>query len=143
MPRFTPVVLAALALLVATPTAFAAAPTRAERSLLAAVNDARAARGLRAVRFAWPLQDRAHRHAAYLLRTDRFGHGSLSPGVRENLAWGTANAGGPRQIVRTWLRSPGHRANLLWRGARRSGVGVARGEFRGYADATVAALRLR
>jgi uncharacterized protein YkwD len=42
-----------------------------------------------------------------------------------------------------WLDSAGHRRNLLWRGARRAGVGVARGSYHGYSDARVAVLRLR
>lgn len=136
------VAVAVLALCAAAPVA-GAAPTRGERALLAAVNEARAAHGLRPVRLAWPLQDRAHRYAAYLLRTDRFAHAPLPRGVRENLAWGTPNASAARQIVRMWLESPGHRANLLWRGARRAGVGLARGEFRGYVGVRIAVLRLR
>jgi len=135
--------LAALLLLVAAPTASAAPPTRGERALLAAVNEARRAHGVRPVRLAWPLQDRSHRYAVRLLRTNAFRHASFAPGVRENLVWATANVAGPRRLVRMWLHSPGHRANLLWRGARRAGVGVARGAYRGHRDVRLAVLRLR
>jgi uncharacterized protein YkwD len=121
----------------------AATPTRSERAVLAVVNETRAARDLPRVRFGWPLQRRTHAYARYLLRTGTFGHADLAPGTRENLAWGPAAALTARRVVRLWLRSPGHRATLLWRGARRAGVGVARGPYRGEPDARVVVLRLR
>jgi uncharacterized protein YkwD len=133
-----------LASLAGAPAASAAPPTAAERALLRAVNDARTARGLRPLRFAWPLQDRSHAYARWLLRTNSFLHSpSLSPNTRENLAWATSNIASARRIVRMWLGSPGHRAALLWRTARRAGVGLARGSYRGYPDVRVAVLRLR
>ncbi len=135
---------AVVAVLAVAPAASASPPSPAERSLLAAVNDARTARGLRPVRFAWPLQDRSHAYARWLLQTNSFVHASaLPPNTRENLAWATANIASARRIVRMWLASPGHRAALLWRGARRAGVGVARGSYQGYPDVRVAVLRLR
>lgn len=143
MRRLTTAVLLGAILLVAAPTASAGNPTRTERALLVQINKARASHGLRAVRFAQPLQTRSHRYAVRLLRTDRFAHASLPPGTRENLAWATTNVASTRRIVRMWLSSPGHRATLLWRGARHAGVGVARGEFQGYRDVRMAVLRLR
>jgi uncharacterized protein YkwD len=146
MPRaLRGVVLALVATiaLAAVSPASAGRPTRFERALLAAINQARAAHGLHRVRFAQPLQTRSHRYAVRLIKTDQFAHaGNLPPYTNENLAWGTTGIMGPRQIVRMWLRSSGHRANLLWRTARRAGVGVARGEFRGYSDVRVAVARL-
>jgi uncharacterized protein YkwD len=133
---------ASVSLLMVSP-ASAGSPTRFERALLSAINQARAAQGLHRVRFAQPLQTRSHRYAVRLIRTDQFRHaGNLPAYTNENLAWGTTGIMGPRRIVRMWLLSPGHRANLLWRGARRAGVGVARGEFRGYSDVRVAVARL-
>ena len=129
--------------LAAAAPAQAAPPTRGERALLAAVNGARTSRGLRPVRLVQPLQTRSHDYARWLLRTDAFAHASLQPGTRENLAWATVNIASARRIVRMWLESPGHRANLLWRGARRAGVGIARGHYRGYRDVRMAVLRLR
>jgi uncharacterized protein YkwD len=40
-----------------------------------------------------------------------------------------------RAIVKTWLASPGHRANLLHPGYRIVGVGALRGTFSGYRGA--------
>ena len=122
----------------------AARPTAVERAVVRVVNDARAARSIAPVRFAWPLQARSHRYAAYLRRTGRFEHaGGLPPRTRENLAWATANVASAHAIIRIWLRSPSHRANLLWPSARRIGLGVARGPYRGYRDVRVAVARLR
>jgi uncharacterized protein YkwD len=45
----------------------------------------------------------------------------------ENLEWGTGSLATPRGAVRAWLNSPPHRANLLKRGYREVGIGVALG----------------
>jgi uncharacterized protein YkwD len=45
----------------------------------------------------------------------------------ENLEWGTGDLATPRGAVRAWLKSPPHRANLLKRGYRQVGIGVALG----------------
>ena len=44
----------------------------------------------------------------------------------ENLAWGSHNLATPRAIVRSWMRSPGHRANILQPRYRHIGVGIVR-----------------
>jgi uncharacterized protein YkwD len=45
----------------------------------------------------------------------------------ENLEWGTGSLATPRGAVQAWLDSPPHRANLLKRGYREVGIGVALG----------------
>ena len=45
----------------------------------------------------------------------------------ENIAWGLRNDGTPRNIVQAWMRSPGHRANILNRTFRDIGVGFMHG----------------
>ena len=45
----------------------------------------------------------------------------------ENIAWGTRNRGTPKSIVRSWMHSPPHRANILNPQFRHLGVGFARG----------------
>jgi uncharacterized protein YkwD len=44
----------------------------------------------------------------------------------ENLAWGGGGLATPRQIVRSWMHSPGHRANILQPRFREVGIGVVR-----------------
>jgi uncharacterized protein YkwD len=45
----------------------------------------------------------------------------------ENLAWGTGSLSTPRGVLRAWMDSPGHRANILRRSYRELGVGVVVG----------------
>ena len=45
----------------------------------------------------------------------------------ENLAWGTGRLGTPRGVVRAWMQSPGHRANILRGSYRELGIGVVTG----------------
>jgi uncharacterized protein YkwD len=73
----------------------------------------------------------------------RIRHTNYLRGVRawrvgENLAWGAGTAGTPARIVRAWMRSAGHRRNILDPSFREIGVGVAAGAPRG-AGAAVAA----
>lgn len=42
----------------------------------------------------------------------------------ENIAWGTLWLGTPRAIVKAWMASPGHRANILNRAYRFTGIGI-------------------
>jgi uncharacterized protein YkwD len=47
--------------------------------------------------------------------------------VGENLAWGTGTLATPRAMVRAWMQSADHRANLLDRHFADVGIGVAAG----------------
>ena len=129
------------------PAAQATTLSQSERTLLDAVNDVRAARDLRPLRIDTTLVRAARDYSATLIRRDVFTHGSLGPrlaryGARgpvygENLAWGMGERATARAIVRSWMASPGHRANLLRPGWTRIGIGARTGTFLGYADATV------
>ncbi len=43
----------------------------------------------------------------------------------ENLAWGTGTLSTPQAIVRSWMSSPPHRANILHGAFRDTGIGVS------------------
>ncbi len=45
--------------------------------------------------------------------------------VGENLAWGETVKSSPAMIVSMWMKSPGHRANILEPGYREIGIGMA------------------
>ena len=45
----------------------------------------------------------------------------------ENLAWGTGSLATPRAIMKAWMDSPGHRANVVKRAYREIGIGVVTG----------------
>jgi uncharacterized protein YkwD len=89
----------------------------------------------------------ARTNSRHVLRRDVLTHGdsrrriaasgAVGPRFGENLAWRIRRDAMPRAIVRGWLRSPGHRANLLRRGSIRLGIGRTVGNFRGVARATV------
>lgn len=44
--------------------------------------------------------------------------------IGENIAWGSMWLASPRAIVRAWMASPDHRANILERAYRFTGVGI-------------------
>lgn len=54
----------------------------------------------------------------------------------ENIAWGSGGAATPAQIVSAWMRSSGHRANILNRSFREIGIGIALGAPNGGSGAT-------
>jgi len=63
-----------------------------------------------------------------LMRMRRMGYISSSRvgfAVGENIAWGSLWLGTPKAIVATWMASPGHRANILDRHFRDTGIGVS------------------
>ena len=121
--------------------------TSSEASILGAVNSVRAAHGLARLSSDGPLIRAARSHSARLMRIDAFTHGSFAsrlaafgargPRFGENIAWGTGSRASARSIVRAWLASPGHRANLLRPGFRRIGIGARVGTFQGHGGATV------
>jgi uncharacterized protein YkwD len=45
----------------------------------------------------------------------------------ENIAWGSGELATPGAIVRSWMHSAGHRRNILDRGFRNIGIGIASG----------------
>ncbi|MGZ4277018.1 MAG: CAP domain-containing protein [Solirubrobacteraceae bacterium] len=61
------------------------------------------------------------------VRATAYLHRAGSYSIGENIAWGGGYLGTPRAIVRAWMHSAGHRANLLSPAFRDVGVGVAAG----------------
>jgi uncharacterized protein YkwD len=57
-------------------------------------------------------------------RTGYISRRGASYEVGENIAWGSLWLGTPKAIVAGWMRSPGHRANILDRRFRDTGIGV-------------------
>ena len=121
--------------------------TQSERALLGAVNGVRASHGLRPLRVDTALVRAARSYSARLIRTGTFTHGAMGarlaehgargPVFGENLAWGVGSRATAGAIVRGWMASPGHRANLLRPGWNRIGLGALRGTFQGHRGATV------
>jgi uncharacterized protein YkwD len=133
-----------------------ASRAQASAALLCLVNRERAARGVRALTRDRRLAGVARRHARDLVRHHFFSHDSPRRGslrarvarsgwtrgrsrwvVGENLATGRGRAASPRRIVRAWMASPGHRANILGPSFSSAGLGIARGMPNGGRGRTV------
>lgn len=116
------------------------------RATLCLLNHERARHGLGHLRSDDRLRTAAKRHSGHMARANFFDHtspsgSSMTDRVRragylrgsggwalgENIAWGTGALATPQAIVEAWMRSPGHRANILTGSFREIGVGVASG----------------
>ena len=117
------------------------------KATLCLLNAERRSRGLARLRSEGQLTKAAHLFSADMVSDRFFNHVSpsgstlnsrvrrtsyLRGGVRrwslgENLAWGAGKRATPRSIVDTWMKSPGHRANILDKRFRHVGVGVVIG----------------
>jgi uncharacterized protein YkwD len=125
----------------------AKALNRTEARLVRAVNSVRAAHGLRPLRVDRALESAARAHSADMLGHGYFDHGDFGrrmqayrargPILGENIAWGSGTYARVRTIIRLWMASPEHRANLLRPGYRRIGIGAAAGNFDGESDAVI------
>lgn len=114
-----------------------------EKRLVARINDARAARGLRRLRIGPRIQRGSHDWARHLIRADAFYHARLGFGTSENIAWGSCSWMSAGRMVRMWLGSAPHRANLLDRSVHYVGAGVSAGRWRGYNCVRMAVSRFR
>lgn len=119
---------------------------RLERKVRCLINRRRVRRGLAPLRYNRCLDRAAERHVRDMVRHRYFAHSSRrggTPGQRaraagyppraggwsvaENLGWGMGRSASPHLIVRAWLRSPGHRANIFLRRHRDVAVAVLPG----------------
>jgi uncharacterized protein YkwD len=111
---------------------------------LCELNRERARHGLHRLELNKRLSKAARRHARDMARRNYFSHDTLGGGsfvdrirrvgylrgafrwvVGENLAWGSRGFSRPRVIMRMWMKSPGHRANILNGSFREIGIGLA------------------
>jgi uncharacterized protein YkwD len=141
------------------PDAGSVAEVRA--AVLCLHNRVRAERGLPPLREHAKLREAAEGHSDDMVARGYFSHDApdgddmvdriLSTGyargadawsVGENIAYATGELATAAQIHRAWMRSPGHRANILRRPFREIGIGIALGapvEARGQDGATYTA----
>jgi uncharacterized protein YkwD len=128
----------------AVPTA--ATIVQARHATLCLLNQQRHMHGLRRLRSNLRLRSAATAYSWAMVRDDFFNH--VSPGgstlagrvrktaylssargwmLGENLAWGAGDLATPRQTVRAWMHSAGHRHNILTGRFREIGIGIAPG----------------
>jgi uncharacterized protein YkwD len=125
-----------------------------EAAMACLINYARQQAGLPRLNGLRKLDAAASNKAADILRCNEFSHeacgrdflywfrrsGYLNSRcwkAGENLAWGTGNLGTPRSVMKAWLRSPLHRANLLGSDYNQFGISLRVGGLSGSADAHV------
>jgi uncharacterized protein YkwD len=114
------------------------------RATLCELNRERAHARLRPLKINSKLSRAARRHVRDMARRNYFSHDTLGGGsfvdrirragylrgarswvVGENLAWGSRRYSRPSVIMRMWMHSPGHRANILNASFKEIGIGVA------------------
>jgi uncharacterized protein YkwD len=130
-----------------------ASPEVQEQSMRCMTDFARARAGLGALDDSQQLDLSAREKAADVLRCNSFSHtacgreftywirqvGYVSEScwhVGENLAWGTGTYGTVRSIFQAWMRSPGHRQNILGN-YEDLGLSLKVSEFEGHAETAV------
>jgi uncharacterized protein YkwD len=120
---------------------------QARKAIMCLLNEERTSRGLPAFDRSKKLQRAAQKHSARMRGSGCFDHecpgeadlvsrlGSvkyllnslLSWICAENIAWGQRSAGTPNAIMDAWMKSDGHRANILNGDLRQVGIGFAKG----------------
>jgi uncharacterized protein YkwD len=114
------------------------------RATLCELNRERAHHGLRRLKLNKKLSRAARRHARDMAKRNYFSHETLGGGsfvdrirregylrgarswmVGENLAWGSRGYSRPSVIMRMWMKSQGHRANILNGSFKEIGIGLA------------------
>lgn len=121
--------------------------SRVRHATLCLVNRERTKRGRRALKRNRTLERVATRYTKRMVSEDFFDHvapdgSDLTHRIRrtsylkgswkrwsigENIAWGMGALGTPKEIVAGWMKSPGHRRNILDRRFREAGFGVVAG----------------
>jgi uncharacterized protein YkwD len=119
---------------------------KARKATLCLINKQRAKHRAPRLKAKYSLRRAAKRHTRRMLKKSCYSHtcpgeadlvgrinatGYLpcgcSWGVGENIAYGFERRSSPRAIVKAWMKSPPHRANILNRSFEHVGVGIKRG----------------
>lgn len=125
--------LTAIALVVvpAAPSSVAMSSSTFDKKLFKQTNTSRDFRDVKKLKYSSCLNRYAQRQARRMADRKKMYHQNLGPVLRkckaravaENVAHGFTS---PRANVRAWLKSPGHRKNMLSRTYTRLGTGVAK-----------------
>jgi uncharacterized protein YkwD len=119
----------------------------ARKAVMCLINKERDKRGLKDFDHNKKLQEASQNHSDFMQRRHCFSHqcpgeasltgrlqkvGWLTGGLSawaygENIAWGSGGNGTPEKIVKSWMNSSGHRANILSSRFDEIGVGYTKG----------------
>lgn len=123
-----------------------------EKAMLVKHNRARANKGLKKLCVHPALQKAAEAHSQDMIDKDYFSHDSKDGStfdqrikregynyrtVGENIAYGSGSLGTPDKIFNGWMKSSGHKTNILNKNFREIGLGAVTGNFKGTADTTM------
>jgi hypothetical protein len=128
----------------------AAPPAVAKGATLCLLNNERAAQGLAPLRSQTQLENAAAAYSLAMVQQRFFAHvsptgealqqrlssyisGTQTWDIGENLAWGEGGFATPAGIVAGWMRSDGHRANILNTNFQEVGIGIVAGTPNGSA----------
>jgi uncharacterized protein YkwD len=114
---------------------------KAQTATLCLLNNQRRHRGLPRLHENHRLDLASMRHARDMAAHNFFEHGDFVGRIKradyldgagawtvgENIAWGGGSYATPASIVRMWMNSPPHKANILSRRFHEIGIGIARG----------------
>jgi len=121
--------------------------TGVRAATLCLINAERSRRGLKRLTSSSKLREVALRYSLLMVRERFFSHvspsgstlisrvrsqttylrGARSSALGENISWGSGVHGTPLSTVTAWMSSPAHRAEILTRGFRSIGIGIAGG----------------
>lgn len=128
------------------------APAKVQtKAMLCLINYARKRSGIHRLKRSKRLDRSARRKSSDMVRCGSFDHYACGRDFTywmhkvgytsrcwagaENIAWGQHRLGNPRQVFRSWMRSSGHRQNILSRNFRALGVGLRKARFQGHRGA--------
>lgn len=111
----------------------ASASTDEEMAVVERTNDERKKAGLSPLKISPRLAKAARVHSANMARTGELTHDRMQErvaeagynylAIAENVAW---NQQSPAEVLKSWMQSAGHRANIVNREYTEIGVGIAR-----------------
>lgn len=118
-----------------------------EKTTFAKHNNIRRNRSLKTFCVHPALQRAARAHSKDMIEKDYFAHGDVGGRLNkfgynwrtygENIAYGSGSYGEPASIMRSWMNSSGHRANILNKNFREIGVGTYTGTYKGTRNVTM------
>jgi uncharacterized protein YkwD len=127
--------------------------SNAEKAMLDLHNQKRADRKLPKLCIHPALQRAAEAHSRDMMSRDYFAHDSKGSGTTfaqrltragyryrtagENIAWGSGPYAGPSNRMTAWMKSPGHRVNILNGKFREVGIAAVSGTYKQYDGATM------
>ena len=112
-----------------------------ERRAFDLINNERSKAGVRPLIWVERIANVARHHSSNMAESDFFGHADLQgrtpsdrvsasgigawTGIAENIVWVSGYDDPVKHAVESWMRSPGHRRNLMDPGYKESGIGAA------------------